>query len=356
MSSTRLEWKVGGFVLLCLALLGGMMLSFSKGLSPLGSTYELILTTRDVGGIQKNAAVRMAGVRIGQVTAIDYDSEALEVRLRLSILNRHRIPRNAQFSIETAGFLGEQYVAVTPQERSSDVLRPGDKVASAEPFNIQEAARSAMQLIENVDRTVSNLNAAVIRVDRTLLSDRTLTNLTLTVENFRKISEDTLATVQNFRDLSARAQKTVDRLDLLVQTNSPAVSGSFSNLLSFTEKLQAVSNLVAFSEHLNRLGAELRETVSANRSELSATMKNLETASASLRELMGDLQAGKGLAGSLLKSERLDMQATLLLSNLTVLSSNLNRFGLLYKPRPPKTPRTNAPVNSPFPSKWPFPD
>jgi phospholipid/cholesterol/gamma-HCH transport system substrate-binding protein len=247
MSASRLEWKVGLFVLVCLVVLGTMMIKFSKGLTALGGTYPLRLTTLDVGGVQENAPVRMAGVKVGQVKAMRYDSQRMEVVMDLEIRNEFRIPATSLFTIETAGFLGEQYVAISPQASTTEFLQPGQTNVVREPFNIQEAARSAMQLIQNVDRTVSNLNAAVIRVDRTLLAEETLTNITATVGNFRQVSDETLDAVQNFRKLSERAERAVDGLTVLVETNSPAVSQSFSNLLSFTEQLAAVSNLVAFS-------------------------------------------------------------------------------------------------------------
>jgi hypothetical protein len=146
----------------------------------------------------------------------------------------------------------------------------------------------------------------------------------------------------------------VSGLHSLVETNSPAVSGSLSNLLSFSRQLQSVTNLVAFSEQLNRLGADLREVIATNRADLTETVQNIESASSSLKELMSDLQAGKGLAGRLLKSPELDSQTTLLISNLTVVSSNLARFGLLYRPKPPKTPATNAPAIRTYPGRTMF--
>lgn len=354
MSAARLEWKVGLFVFVCLVLLGTMMLRFSKGVSLWGGHYNLFLTTQDIGGVRQNAAVQMAGVKVGQVTAIDYDSDKLEVVLKLTIQERYRIPSNSLFTIETAGFLGEQYVAISPQARSSDFLAPNAQVTSREPFNLQEAARSAMHLIQNVDGTISNLNAALLRVDRTLLAEETLTNITAAVANFRSLSEETTATVQQFRLLSQRAHDTVDGLDLLVETNSPAVTGSLSNLYTFTSQLQSITNLIAFSETLNQLGNEVRDTLASNRPALTVTLQNFESASGSLRELLGGLQAGQGLAGSLLKDPQIDLQTAQVLSNLTTLSSNLTRFGLLYKPKPPKTPNTNAPVKSPFANRWPF--
>ena len=52
---------------------------------------------------------------------------------------------------------------------------------------------------------------------------------------------------------------------------------------------------------------------------------------------MVDLQGGKGLAGFLLRDEQTKGQMAVLLTNLVTLSSNLNKYGLLYKPKPPRS-------------------
>ena len=66
-------------------------------------------------------------------------------------------------------------------------------------------------------------------------------------------------------------------------------------------------------------------------------MKNLRDATASLKQMTAEMQSGKGLVGGLLKDEELRGQVSVTVSNLSVLSSNLNRFGLLYKPKVPKS-------------------
>ena len=67
---------------------------------------------------------------------------------------------------------------------------------------------------------------------------------------------------------------------------------------------------------------------------------------------MTDLQAGRGLAGNLLKDEQTMHQFRALLTNLntavhrfSTLTSNLNTHGLLHKPRPGK-PRPPSTVRS----------
>lgn len=77
------------------------------------------------------------------------------------------------------------------------------------------------------------------------------------------------------------------------------------------------------------------ETSVTNRVELHESMKNCETPW--LEQMTAEMQSGEVRVGCLLKDEELRAQVSLTVSNLSILSSDLNRFGLLYKPKPPKS-------------------
>jgi len=322
MNESRLAWKVGVFVLGALVLLAALLIQFSKGAELFASSYEILLKTKNVGGIKKGASVLMAGVPVGSVRSAELTPDGRAVVVRLRIQKQCAIHGDANFYIEQAGFLGDQYVSVVPTTNALAVLKPGALITCEEPFNLLESARLATRFLQRVDFTAQKLNDAVVRLDGTLLAEKNLTNLTASFSNFRLLSEQALATVTN--------------LDQLVNANADAVS-------------LGVSNLVAFSDRLNRVGASLQEWVNTNRGEVTALVKNVDSASELVNDLLADLQAGKGLVGSVLKDAHLQNQMSLAMSNLTVVSSNLARFGLLHKPRPPRP----APVelSLPFPGK-----
>jgi phospholipid/cholesterol/gamma-HCH transport system substrate-binding protein len=310
MNASRLEWKVGLFVALGLVLLAGLLIRFSRGASLFAEkTYQIRLKTRNVGGIQPGAYVLMAGVGIGRVGGTELEPPGTNVTVRLKIPVRFQIHRDALFTIEQSGFLGDQYVAVTPRQNSAPVLQDGDEVWCEEPFNLQEAARSALGLIQRVDLAVQRLDGAITRIDRLLLGEETLTNLT--------------ATIANLRTLSGRALGTLDKADGLLDANAPALRATSSNLVLFSTQLAAA-------------GADLQTLVSTNRDDITAAVKNVEAASLAVKEVLDDLEAGRGLAGSLLKNEDLARQLSTLSSNLAVTSSNLNSrglWGILWKPK-----------------------
>jgi phospholipid/cholesterol/gamma-HCH transport system substrate-binding protein len=325
MSQMRFEWRVGFFVLVCLGLLGTLVIGFSKGWTLVKTNYELRLRTPNVGGIKAGAVVLMAGVPVGNVGRVELSDDGKSVVIFIRVLNRYQVHRDARFVIETAGFLGDQFISIIPHpNQAPEVLKPGAEVVCEEPFNLQEVARSAAGLIKRVDQTAERLNEAVSRIDAVFLSEQTLTNLAVTVANFRQLSERSLVTLDN--------------VDALIRTNTPGVEAT-------------VSNLVGFSEQINRVTGELRDTVATNRDQIGRAVKNVESATVQADKLLSDLQAGKGLAGSLLKDEQLKADLSLMVSNFTALSSNLSKYGLLYKPKPPRSrPATSRRPADPFPN------
>jgi len=322
MSQKRLEWKVGLFVLVCLLVLGLLVLNFSKGLTFFTPTYTVRLKTTNVGGIKREAAVLMAGVPIGNVTGAELSPEGTNVTVFLKILKRYQIHKDAIFTIDSLGFLGDQYVAIIPARNEAPVLNDGDEVVCREPFNLQEVARSALGFIQRIDDTAKKLDSALNRMEQRILTEQTLTNLTAGIAHFRLVSE--------------RALATIDNLDRAVQSNTYPVSVT-------------TSNLVLFSRQLNGLASDLGETLTTNKTDWIRAVKNIESSSEMVKGLLSEIQAGRGLAGNFLKNEETSAGFSQLLSNLTVLSSNLNRHGLLWKPK-----RTEARPPPLYPGRDPW--
>lgn len=296
MSQDRHEWKVGIFVTGCLVLVACLLVYFSRGASLFRSTYTLQLTTGNVGGIKREAAVLMSGIRIGHVGAADLGPEGTNVVLRLRIDQKYRIRTNSTFVIEQSGFLGDQYVSVYPRRPEGAFFEPGSTVTCEEPFNLQEVARSAAGFIQRVDETARKLNEIIARLDRSLLNQDNISNL--------------IVTVQNLRTFSDRAVTTMDGLDSLVQTNLPPI-----NL--------AISNLVAFSGELGLVAGDVRTLVRTNGDDISRAVKNVEEGSELLRKLLQDMQGGRGMLGVLMKDRAAEVNFGLTVSNLGILSSNL---------------------------------
>ncbi len=316
MSKSRLEWKVGLFVLIGLVLVAILMLQFSKGLSFFQRTYQIDVRAESLGaGLKQNAAVLMAGVQVGSVADFHLDPGGRTVTIVLRIYEQYTIHKDARFVLEQAGFLGDQYVAIVPTTNAAPAFsKTKPEVAVAEtPFNLQEFTRSASGFITRIDETVKKVNDLLVDMSRVVLTPGTMTNLSVAVANRR--------------DFSDRAVTAVDNLNALVASNGPAVSYSGSNL-------------VAFSDQLTRFANGLNGVLTTTSTEISRAVKNIESSSEVLKSLLSDVQAGKGLAGDLLKNEHMADSFSQIAHNLSITSSNLNRLGLwgiLWQHKPPRT-------------------
>ncbi|HLP78666.1 MAG TPA: MlaD family protein [Candidatus Paceibacterota bacterium] len=317
MSKSRLELKVGMFVLIGLTVLGLLLLQFSKGASLFKPTYRLYVVASDIGGLKPSASVLMSGVTIGKVADIQLNPSGTNVTITLSIYKKFVIRDDAEFSIKQSGFLGDNFVSINPRRNQGEPLPDQGRAVAEEPFNLQEVARSAAGFIQRVDDAAKKLNDAISDVRKHALNEQTLTNLSATVTTMRQASE--------------RAMSTVDQINMLFVTNGPTVSVSVSNLAL------ASTDLKDFSKSLNGVLDENRQSV-------AASVKNIEDSTVLLKQILEDTRAGKGLAGTLLQDQKFATNVADIANNLSITTSNLNRVGLWGILWSKKPPRSSEPV------------
>lgn len=323
MEKSHQEIKVGLFVLLGLVLLAVLLIQFSKGTSIFRGTYELRLHASNVGGLKQRASVLLAGVQVGNVSAIQLAPDGKSVTILLRIYKNYKIYHDERFVIEQSGFLGDQYVAIIPTANQLPLLQNDADVDCEAPFNLQEVARSASGFIQRIDETAKKLDAAVSNVRRLVLNEQTLTNFAAAIGNLRAVTEQSTNTVAN--------------INALVTANGEQI-----NL--------AVSNVVFFSQDLIRLSDAAHGIISTNGVEISTALSNIDASTEDLKKLMDNLQSGKGLAGTLLKNEQLSTNVQAIAANLAITTSNLNRFGLwhlLWHHEPPPVGAASPAVLSP---------
>ncbi len=313
--SSRLEIKVGLFVFIGLTLLAVLIIQFSKGTSLFRGTYALKLHATNVGGLKERASVLLAGVTVGSVDQIKLAPDDKSVTITLQVYQEFPIYKDARFVIESAGFLGDQYVSVIPTDNQGELLTNNAEVFCQEPFNLQEVARSTQGFMKRIDETAKKLDASVAALHDQVLNAQTLSNFGESITNMRVFTEQALATVGDIKQIIA--------------TNSGQISITMSNAASF-------------SAELTRLGASAQDVLATNSVNVNQATKNIADASATLKRVADDLQAGKGLAGVVLQNPALATNVQVLAANLAVTSSNLNRLGLWGILWAHKTPDTNA--------------
>lgn len=130
MNSRSVEILVGVFMALFLAAMAFLILKASNLTSLSGNSgYALYANFENIGGLRARAPVTAGGVRVGQVSRIEYDAETFQATVTLKIDEKYdSFPEDTTASIYTAGLLGEQYIGLEPGAEE-EILKPEDEIS-----------------------------------------------------------------------------------------------------------------------------------------------------------------------------------------------------------------------------------
>ena len=130
----RLEFAVGAFLLLALASVLVLAIASTNGKFGFArDTYPLTARFTNLGQLRPNAPVKVGGVTIGHVAAIDLDPVKFDTIVTLAIDERFdAIPIDTSAQILTGGLLGESYVGLQPGG-DLEVFRPGEELVYTQP-------------------------------------------------------------------------------------------------------------------------------------------------------------------------------------------------------------------------------
>ena len=91
-------------------------------------TYKLVAHFDNISGLTTRAKVTMAGVAVGKVVAIDFDTETYTGKVSMEMQSRvNNLPIDTTASILTAGLLGEKYISLSVGGED-EVLKDGDVI------------------------------------------------------------------------------------------------------------------------------------------------------------------------------------------------------------------------------------
>ncbi|WP_250514086.1 outer membrane lipid asymmetry maintenance protein MlaD [Caballeronia sp. INDeC2] len=138
MKKTALDFWVGLFVvlgfvaLLFLALKAGNMSSLS-----FQQTYAVKLKFDNIGGLKARAPVKSAGVTVGRVGGISFDSNTYQAVVTIDIDKQYQFPKDSSAKILTSGLLGEQYIGLEPGG-DDQMLKNGDTITMTQSAVVLE--------------------------------------------------------------------------------------------------------------------------------------------------------------------------------------------------------------------------
>jgi phospholipid/cholesterol/gamma-HCH transport system substrate-binding protein len=269
----RREVKIGIFMggaFLVFAVLVFIIGNLSQLFQPRG--YPLVVHFDSVLGLDKSAAVRMVGIKVGYVKDIQLDLR--RARVTLNIFPRYQIPRGSKAAQAAQGLLGEKYVDIQPGEETT-YCQPGDELAAATTMGLDQLA----PMLTSIGEEIKDFSQTL----RSMLGEDTKGSLHQTLQSLASLAAEVNSLVADNKDRFGRVLDGADR----------AVSG-------LDGRLQEVTATVGqASKELRDLVAENRSGVKDNLERLQGVLEKLDASLEDLRSTLDKVRRGEGTLGKL---------------------------------------------------------
>ena len=256
MEYRRNEIRAGVFLLLSFVILTVMIFAVSDIQSLFKKKKEVKVLFQFSDGIEKNAPVRLSGIKIGKVSDIRVAPELGDkIELTLSVFSDTVIRRDTKAAIKTLGLVGGKYVELTGGSPQSPLLEQGGVIIGEESFKMEDLTKTALDVVNRLKNIATNIDA--------MLGDPAFTKSLRT-------------TVANLQDVSANIK--------VMTSSKDEVAQGLKDLPVILKKVEeSMNNIKAISEKSDAMLGE-------NKKNIDATMESVKEITNNLKELTADVK------------------------------------------------------------------
>ena len=183
-----LEFKVGIFVFVGLAMLAALVVQFGRLGEGFKTYYTLTVRFNDAGGLLKGTDVLLAGARIGKVAGgPKLLGEGGGVAVPLKIYDYIKIPEGTKFTVGSSGLLGDRFVnVIIPSGQAKGYLAPNSFINGARETGMDDLTREGGALVNDLRGTVQKIDTTVTRLNQETLSAQNMENLKASMEHLNQ--------------------------------------------------------------------------------------------------------------------------------------------------------------------------
>lgn len=179
----NLELKVGiftfiGLVVLTLAVFSvGNIYIFRPG-------YLIRVCFGFASGVDVGAAVRVAGIEVGEIEDIELTYDKNEGKAKITLLvwlsKDVKIPKDSCAYVNMLGLIGDTYLEIIPGEDYRHVLKEGDVLVGRDPISRETLMEVVHKVADNFDDVLGSVNEVLDEDAKVALKE--------TIHNFRDFS------------------------------------------------------------------------------------------------------------------------------------------------------------------------
>ncbi|HEX9160530.1 MAG TPA: MlaD family protein [Thermoanaerobaculia bacterium] len=269
--------KVGVFMLVILAILGYFILKIEDIDIHRGKMKQVKVVFDNVAGLDKDAAVRVAGVRQGKVAEIKLLPTG-KAQVTLEVDKNVPLHNNATARVANLGLLGEKYVELDPGSQN------------APPANTETMVLRGTQPA-SIDDVTSQVSAIA-------------TDVKAITESLRHVMAGPTGQ-QRLEDIVDNVRQITVQVRDLVAANRENVDATVGNMRVITADLRVEIPKLAAS--IDRVANEMGGAVGENRDDVRHVVENLRGLSSDLRvttdnlnSITGQVKSGQGTVGKLI--------------------------------------------------------
>lgn len=334
---TAVKFRVGLFVLLALATFLGGVYALGARARLFEARYTIHADFTEVGGLVEGATVRLAGVQIGRVSAVNLPPQpGGKVRVDLTIGRRFsdRIRKNSVARIETQGLLGDRIVEITVGDASAPPVAPGEVLASRDPADFGRVIAAGAETAKNVAALADALRETADQVNKSKMIEdaaSTVNKLGRVVDQVERgrgwahtlLYEEPIA-LRRLNELIATTQTLVERVEKGQGAAGVLVSpDSTASAKRFVAAMDRISAMVEQPEREQGLLPGLLFDP-----KYKAVLDDLRVVSHNLRVISDRVAGGKGTLGSLVADSEDDGTLSLTMQDLRTAVANLKSISV----------------------------
>jgi phospholipid/cholesterol/gamma-HCH transport system substrate-binding protein len=326
------KFRVGLFVLLALLTFLGAVYALGARARLFEARYTIHADFTEVGGLVEGATVRLAGVQIGRVSAVNLPPHpGGKVRVDLTIARRFsdRIRKNSVARIETQGLLGDRIVEITVGDASAPPVLAGEVLASRDPADFGRIMAAGAETAKNVAALADVLRETADQINKSKMIESaasTVNKLGRVVDQVEQgrgwahtlVYEEPVA-LKRLNELIASTQTVIERVEKGQGAAGVLVSPEgTASAKRFVAAMDRISAMVAEPDREPGLVPALLFDP-----KYKALLDDLRVVTHNLRLISDRVAGGKGTLGSLVADSGDDGSLSLTMQDLQVAVANL---------------------------------
>jgi phospholipid/cholesterol/gamma-HCH transport system substrate-binding protein len=252
-----LEFKVGAFVFVGLAMLGALVVQFGRLGEGFRTYYPLTVRFTDASGLLKGSDVLLAGAKIGKVSGGPrMVREGQGVDVPLQIYEHIKVPEGSKFTVGSSGLLGDRFVNVAmPPGQPKAFLAPNTHISGARETGIDDLTREGGALVNDLRGTVQKNDTTVDRLNQDTLSSTNMENLTSSMEHLNEATGALAESSKKLDGVIEQADSTMSSAKKAADSLQTAIADARKVLNSATKGKGLVAALLNDQQLANDLHA-----------------------------------------------------------------------------------------------------